>query len=104
MFGRFTCQCSQAAKEFAISIERDGKFLRYRGDYNNERVERINASAGHVVFFHQVEQVSLLKEVHRYLEIFFPQRLVWISRETNDGDGQNGLSEAAEPGGESREL
>jgi hypothetical protein len=71
VFGRFTYPCRYAGKDLAISIERDGNFIRYRRECNMDCVEKIIASAGPVVFIHPVEPVNLPKEVTRYLEIVF---------------------------------
>lgn len=82
MFGRFNCPYRYAGKEFSISIERDGKFFRYRRECNKERVEKIIASDGPVVLIHPVEPVNLPKEVTRYLEIIFPPIVIGPESET----------------------
>jgi hypothetical protein len=76
MFGRFTYPCSHAGKVFTFSIEQEGEFLRYRRECGPDRVEKIIASAGPVVYIHPIEPVNLPKEVTRYLEIVFPPLVI----------------------------
>jgi hypothetical protein len=76
MFGRFTYPCRHAGKEFAISIEREGEFFRYRRECDTDCVEKIIASDGPALYVHPVEPVNLPKEVTRFLEIVFPSIVI----------------------------
>jgi len=76
MFGRFNYPCQHTGEVYSFSIEQDGNLFRYRRECQQEKVEKIIASAGPAIFIHPVEPVNLPKEVTRYLEIVFPPIII----------------------------
>lgn len=76
MFGRFTYPYQHTGKGFSISVEQKGDFFTYRRDCHEERVEKIIASTGPVIFIHPVEPINLPRMVTRFLEIVFPAIII----------------------------